>query len=282
VVNDDGSAGREGDALTGPGEKLERLAAVMAKLRSPEGGCPWDLEQTAESLSRHMLEEAYEAVEAIDSSDWLHLEEELGDLLLQIVFQSRIAEECGRFELGGVVDGIVEKLERRHPHIFGEVEVDSAQQVSINWDRIKREEEGLEFSGALKVPIGLPAVMAALKIQGQAARAGFDWAGADEVFPKLEEEIRELWDARNSAGSERENEIGDLLFTVINVSRHLGVDPERALRRTCEEFVNRYSRMEEEAGGMGVELSALPMAAKDELWEKAKLEGRGESGVEED
>jgi|BarGraNGADG00312_1021997.scaffolds.fasta_scaffold12174_2 MazG family protein len=270
-----GDTGGRGDGEVVPhglGERFERLVGIMAGLRSPTDGCPWDLEQSAESLSRHILEEAYEAVEAIDSSDWGHLEEELGDLLLQIVFQSRIAEEAGRFDLAGVVDGISEKLERRHPHIFGSMQVSSAEQVSLNWDRIKREQEGGEQDGALKVPTGLPAMLAALKLQGQAARVGFDWTAGDDVFQKLDEETRELWDARLGPVGEREKELGDLLFTVINVARHLGVEPERALRSSCAEFAKRFNRMEELASAAGEDLSTLSLERMDELWEKAKLE----------
>ena len=267
------------EAAPGLGERFERLAGVMAKLRSPDG-CPWDLEQTAESLSRHLLEEAYESVEAIDSGDWAHLEEELGDLLLQIVFQSRIAEEAGRFDLRGVVDGIAEKLERRHPHIFGAAEADSAEQVSINWDRIKREEEGGEAGCTIKVPVGLPAMMAALKIQGQAARAGFDWVDGEGVFEKLEEESRELWEVRGGTREERERELGDLLFTVVNLARHIGVDPERALRMTGGRFAKRYSLMEREAVRRGDDFASLSPEEKDGLWEEIKLAEGSEDGVE--
>lgn len=252
---------------TGLGEKFERLSAVMARLRSP-GGCPWDVEQTPESLSRHLLEEAYETVEAIDAEDWDHLREELGDLLLQIVFQSRIAEENGRFELADVVDGIIEKLERRHPHIFGTVRLDSAEQVAVSWDRIKREEDGLKK--AVRMPRGLPAVLASMKVQGQAARVGFDWPGGEGVLDKLYEEISELENVFQGPVDARERELGDLLFTVVNLARHLGVDPEGALRRTCARFIGRYSFMEEEARRMGLDFESLPLEEKDRLWEVAK------------
>ena len=253
----------------GLGGKFERMAEIMATLRAP-GGCPWDLEQTPETLARHLLEEAYESVEAIDAGDWAHLEEELGDLLLQIVFQSRIAEECGRFDLSDVVDGITEKLERRHPHIFGDVEAATAEQVSINWDRIKREEEG-ETEG-IKMPEGLPAVMSALKIQGRAARDGFDWTEGADVFVKLEEEIEELRRAKGGLREELTRELGDVLFTVVNLSRHLGLDPEQALRATCREFVRRYALMEGEAGRRCSDLASLSPEEKESLWQKAKGE----------
>lgn len=271
MTHGEATGGKNESGAPGPrlGDKFERLAGIMEKLRSPDG-CPWDLEQTPESLSRHLLEEAYESVEAIDTGDWGHLEEELGDLLLQVVFQSRIAEEAGRFDLSGVVDGIAEKLVRRHPHIFGEVRADSAEQVSLNWDRIKREEKGGDGGCSLRVPSGLPAMMAALKVQGQAARAGFDWPSPDGVFAKLAEESRELWDVRDGPVEEKEKELGDLLFTAVNLARHIGVDPERALRMTCARFAGRYSLMEEEAGRRGVDLGSLSLEEMDELWEGVK------------
>lgn len=263
------------------GEGFERLAGVMARLRSMEGGCPWDLEQTPETLARHLLEEAYESVDAIESSDWEHLGEELGDLLLQVVFQSRIAEEHGRFDLADVVDGITTKLERRHPHIFGSVEAPTAEQVSVNWDRIKRQEEGDDAGAPIKMPGALPAVLAALKIQGQAARAGFDWERADGVLEKLDEEVGELKDAvsRGAESGEVEDELGDLLFTVVNLARHLDVDPELSLRRTCVEFVRRYTLLEEEARRAGGDLGSMTLDEKEALWQGAK--GKGVPGEEE-
>lgn len=261
--------GEANAAPPGPGERFVRLTEVMARLRSLDG-CPWDLEQTPGTLSRHMLEEAYEAVDAIDSEDWEHLEEELGDLLLQIVFQARIAEEHGRFDISGVVDGISEKLLRRHPHIFGSAEAETADQVSVNWERIKREEEGK--AETLQEPPGLPAMMAALKIQNYAARDGFDWCDAKEVLSKLSEETGELREAMDGPGEAVERELGDILFTVVNLARRLGVEPERALRRTSREFVRRYNLMEEEAMRRGVELRSMSLKEKETLWQLAKGE----------
>jgi MazG family protein len=260
-------AARRGDIPSQLGEKFESLAAVMALLRSPEG-CPWDLQQTPQTLARHMLEEAYESVDAIDSGDWQHLCEELGDLLLQIIFQSRIAEEEGRFDLAEVVDGIAEKLRRRHPHIFGEVSAETAEQVSVNWDRIKREEEGKETGVTL--PPGLPAMMAARKIQVHAAREGFDWNDVEGVMEKLQEEMRELQQALSGPPELLEHEVGDILFTVVNIARHLDVDAEHALRTTAREFVRRYRLMEEEAKRLGVSLEAISLDEKEDLWQKAK------------
>jgi tetrapyrrole methylase family protein/MazG family protein len=265
--NSDGTAGDRGNIPRDLGDKFERLAGVMALLRSEEG-CPWDLQQTPRTLAPHMLEEAYESVDAIDSGNWEHLCEELGDLLLQIVFQSRIAEEAGRFDLAEVVDGITEKLERRHPHIFGEVAAQTAEQVSINWDRIKREEEGKETG--ISLPSGLPAMMAARKVQGHAAREGFDWNDVEGVMEKLHEEMRELTEAQGGPTEILERELGDILFTVVNLARHLDVDAEHALRTSAREFVRRYSVMEEEARSRGTDLSSMPLDEKEGLWGKAK------------
>jgi MazG family protein len=252
----------------GLGEKFETLARVMARLRSPDG-CPWDLEQTHQKLAHHLLEEAYETVDAIESSDWGHVAEELGDLMLQIVFQSQIALDEGRFDLAQVVDGITEKLERRHPHIFGAVEADTAEQVSVNWERIKREQEGKET--AINMPSGLPAVMAAIKIQDHAAREGFDWPDADGVLAKLDEEVAELREARDNGEPDRvEHELGDLMFTVVNVARHLGVDPEQALRRSSREFVRRYAAMEQEAARQQKSLASMDIDEMERLWQAAK------------
>lgn len=255
------------------GAKFETLARVMARLRSPDG-CPWDLEQTPEKLSRHLLEEAYETVDAIDSGDWKHVAEELGDLLLQVVFQARVAEEFGRFDLAEVVGGITEKLERRHPHIFGEVEADTAGQVAVNWERIKREQEGKGTT--MKMPGGLPAIMAALKVQNHAAREGFDWSEAEGVLSKIDEEIEELNEIRSQGPADAiEQEVGDVLFTVVNLSRHLEVDPEQALRRSVREFVRRYSYMEEEAARLGTDLASMSLDEKEGLWQAAKGKARG-------
>jgi len=251
----------------GIGDRFERLAAVMGRLRSPDG-CPWDLEQTPATLAKHLLEEAYESVDAIDSGDWEHLAEELGDLLLQIVFQSRIAQEHGRFDLAVVVDGITEKLERRHPHIFGTEEVENSEQVIANWERIKREEEGKDVG--VRMPPGLPAVLASRKIQGQAARDGFDWEDARGVLDKLDEEIEELKEALDGPVEMVEQELGDLLFTAVNLSRHVGVDPEKALRRTALEFVRRYALMEAEAERRGTALGSMSTGEKEGLWQAAK------------
>lgn len=251
----------------GLGEKFEKLAGVMARLRSPDG-CPWDLEQTPSTLAKHILEEAYESVDAIGRGDWEHLAEEMGDLLLQVVFQAQIAREHGRFDLADVVDGITEKLERRHPHIFGSETAETAEQVTVNWERIKAEQEGKDVG--VRMPAGLPAMLASRKLQSKAARAGFDWDDVKGVIDKLDEEVDELKDALGGPREQVEHEVGDLLFTMVNLSRHLGVDPELALSGTAREFVRRYALMEEEAERRGEDLASLTIDEKEELWQSAK------------
>lgn len=259
-----------------PGRSYNELASVMERLRA-EDGCPWDLEQTPQSLCRHILEEAYETVDAIENEDWAHLAEELGDLLLQVVFQAQIASERGLFSLVDVTRGITEKLERRHPHIFGDEIVSCAEEVNENWERIKVEQEGKE--AGVTVPRGLPAVSAARKIQGKAARSGFDWADAGGVYEKLQEEIDELKEADALRGAERkrrvEEELGDLLFTVVNLSRHLDVDPERALRMTSRGFVKRFELMLQEAERHDAVFAELDMEEKERLWQRAKKAHEG-------
>ncbi len=254
------------------GELMDNFARLMARLRSPEG-CPWDLRQTPMSLSKHLLEEAYEAVHAIELEDWEHLAEELGDLLLQIVFQARIAEENGRFDLADVIKGISDKLERRHPHIFGDIRVSSAEEVASNWDMIKRKERTKKGTERVCAPLWLPALMAAFKLQGEAARIGFDWESSEGIFEKIAEETREVADACVKGDESVEKEIGDLLFSVVNLSRHLGVDPERALRKSCEEFARRLGVMESEARKKGGGLKGMTLRELDRLWENAKKKG---------
>lgn len=243
----------------------------MARLRGPQG-CPWDKEQTHESLRRYLLEEAYETVDAIDNNDSEHLKEELGDLLLQVVFHAQIAFEQGRFDIEDVVEGIVTKLVRRHPHIFGETEVSSARDVLINWEEIKSKEKS-ETSAIAGIPASFPSLVYAYKLQSKAARVGFDWEDVEGALEKITEEVDELKEEMNAAktGEGRvEDEIGDLLFAVVNVARHLDVDPELALRGTCKKFERRFGYMEEEAATRGERLADMTLDEKDKLWDKAK------------
>jgi tetrapyrrole methylase family protein/MazG family protein len=236
------------------GERLLDLVRVMARLRGP-GGCPWDREQDHRSLARHLLEEAHEVLEAIDEGDPDRLREELGDLLLQVVFHAQMAADAGTFDVDDVAEGIVAKLIRRHPHVFGDVEVDSASEVLVNWERIKTEEKG-EKGVEEEIPATLPALARAAKVQRRAAGSGFEWRTRDAAMDALREEIDELGAAEDPEHAEEE--LGDVLFAVVSVARTLGVDAESALRRTVRRFSERYDRMIERAREQGVvDLSQL-------------------------
>lgn len=254
---------------------FERLVRIMTILRGPQG-CPWDKEQTHESLRRYLIEEAYETIDAIDLKDYEHLKEELGDLLLQIVFHAQIASENGYFDMQDVAADIVSKLERRHPHVFGETKVSSAREVIINWEDIKSREkkERKEESAIADVPRTLPSLLYAYKLQSKAARVGFDWEHVEGALEKISEEIEEIKQAEKGEG-QVEDEVGDLLFAVVNVARHLDVDPELALKSTCKKFERRFKFMEKEALGHKKRLIDMSLEEKDKLWDKAKEVERG-------
>ena len=241
---------------------IDRLTTIMARLRDPETGCDWDVAQDFATIAPYTIEEAYEVADAIARNDMADLKDELGDLLLQVVFHSRMAEEAGLFALPDVVAAISDKMERRHPHVFGDSPGGHAQ----HWERLKADErEAKGDSGALDgVAIGLPALLRAEKLQKRAARTGFDWPDADGPRAKVIEEIAEI-DAASPA--EREEEIGDLLFAVVNWARHLGVDAEAALRAANAKFERRFKAMEAEAGDAFV---GLDLDAKEALWRGAK------------
>jgi MazG family protein len=244
------------------------LVRTISILRGP-GGCPWDLEQTHMSLRPNVIEEAYEVVGAIEAADDMSLAEELGDLMLQIVFHAQMGSEDATFDVEDVCWGIVTKLRRRHPHIFGETQVSGPAEVMRNWDEIKREEKP-EGAGILDtVPAGLPSLMRAQKISRRAAGVGFDWETVDQVWDKVSEEIQELRDAREGT-REVEEEVGDVLFAIVNVARKLGVDAEVALRETCDKFQNRFAGMEEAADASGRGLSEMGIDELEELWQRAK------------
>lgn len=252
-------------------EGFGRLMELMKKLRAP-GGCPWDAEQTHESLKRYLLEETYEVMEAIDYGSPEMLKEELGDLLLQAVFHSVIAEEKGEFTMAEVLQVLCEKLIRRHPHVFGEVEINGIEQLVDNWERIKKIEKGAERRSALSgVPFHLPALLRAQKITEKAARVGFDWDHIDPVFAKVLEELKELEEALLSGDQERmESELGDLLFAIVNLGRFLSLTPEDALRKTIARFTRRFSHVEESLHSRGKTLPESSLEEMDELWEEAK------------
>ncbi len=229
------------------------LVRVMARLRGP-GGCPWDHEQTHRTLARHLLEETHEVLEAIDAGDPDRLRDELGDVLLQVVFHAEMAAEEGTFDIDDVANAVVEKLIRRHPHVFGNVQVTGADEVLVNWEQIKAEETG-EQHVEDDIPPTLPALARASKVQRRAAGWGFDWRTFDGAMAKLREEVEELAAAR--APQEAEEELGDVLFAAAAVARRLGVDPESALRRTTTRFADRYERLLARARREGVDLAEL-------------------------
>jgi len=251
--------------------RFERLMEIMRQLRAP-GGCPWDAEQSHDSLKRYLLEEAYEVIEAIDSKDHAHLKEELGDLLLQPVFHAVIAEEKGDFTMDDVLDAINEKLIRRHPHVFGGERIENSQAQVQNWEKIKQQEKGVQRKSALSgVPPGLPALMQAQKITEKAARVGFDWEQTDQVYAKVMEELHEFEEAMLAGDQqEMESELGDLLFAIVNLGRFLSIDPEEALRKTIQRFTNRFSHVEESLHAQGVAMKSATLAEMDLLWEEAK------------
>jgi MazG family protein len=239
------------------GERVLDLLRVMHRLRGPDG-CPWDLEQTHASLGRHLLEEAHETLEAIDAGDPDRLRDELGDLLLQVVFHSEMARQEGAFDVDDVAEGVVRKLIRRHPHVFGDVEVGSAAEVLVNWERIKAEERG-QHPLDDEIPSSLPALARAAKVQRRAAGSGFDWRSFEGAVEKVREELAELEAEASSEGPpERiEEELGDLLFAVAALGRRLDLDPETALRKATRRFGERFERMREQAARDGVSLENL-------------------------
>ena len=252
--------------------ELDPLVKVMSRLRSPDG-CPWDIEQSHATLRRYIIEEVYEVLEAIDEQDPTHLCEELGDLLLQIVFHARMAEEAGDFSMQDVVDTVTEKLIRRHPHVFGDISVQDAAEVIVNWDAIKRREKKQKPKSALDgVPQGLPALLRANKLQMKAAKVGFDWENVNGALDKLFEECEELKAAvkNNDAENQRE-ELGDVLFSAVNVARFLNIDSEHALYDACDKFTDRFSSVEKLANERGIDMKTAPLSVLDSLWDEVKL-----------
>ena len=260
----------------------ERVKNLMEKLRAPDG-CPWDREQDFADIARYTIEEAYEVADAIAKNDMAHLREELGDLLFQTVFHSRIAEEAGSFNLDDVTDDLVRKMVRRHPHVFGNAHERSAEQQVSEWEEVKAQErankkdknDNKNKSLLDDVALALPALMRAEKLQKRAARVGFDWPNLDGVVDKIVEEAQELKDASESQNADAiEDEMGDLLFAVTNLARKLDVDPEVALRRTNDKFTRRFKFVEASAEQGGKELSNMSLEDMDALWNKAKQEER--------
>ena len=246
------------------------LLRIMEILRAPDG-CMWDREQDHQSIRRNFIEETYEVCEAIDEQDPEHLKEELGDVLLQVVFHTEMEKEKGVFDIGDVADGICKKLIYRHPHIFGTVEVGSSEEILRNWDELKRKEKHQETdtSALESVAKSLPGLIRAEKLQKKAAKVGFDWENAQGALEKVEEELDEVKRAMTGDG-DPEEELGDLLFAAVNVARHLKVDPERAMEKTCNKFVRRFAEMERQAQQENKALSDLSLTELDTLWNRSK------------
>ena len=257
----------------GEGTSFESFAEIVAHLRAPNG-CPWDREQTHETLRKHLLEESYEAISAIDSGDFRDMREEFGDLLLQVVLQSQIANEEGQFNVNQVIHGIHSKIVRRHPHVFGDVKLDGVDGVLANWEKLKEKErsEKKEAKGLLDgVPMALPALSQAQEFQDRAGRVGFDWPEIDGVLDKVKEEIDEIKNAETDF--ELASEIGDLFFALVNVARWKKIDAESSLRGTNLKFKKRFTYVELGAKKQGRNLSELTLEEMDALWNQAKEQG---------
>ncbi len=264
-----------------PKNAFDRLCWIMDRLLDPESGCPWDKEQTHATLKQYLIEEAYEVYDAIESGDMEHLKEELGDVALQVVFHSAVAQRNGHFIVDEVLDAICEKLVRRHPHVFGDVTVDGAGQVLTNWEQIKqgeRTKKEKDNSLVAGIPRALPALQKALRIQDKVRRVGFDWPGVAGALDKVEEEFRELdHEIRTNppavgvqATDRQIEEFGDLLFSLVNVGRLMGVHPEEALQATCDKFSRRFRHIERRAAESGRDLRDMSLEEMDVFWNEAK------------
>ena len=266
------------------GDEFAAFVDTIAALRAP-GGCPWDREQTHESIARNMIEEAYEAVDAIEQHDAAHLREELGDVLLQVVLQSQIAADAGEFTVADVCHDVNEKMIRRPPHVFGEEAAASADEVLSIWDNVKLAEKSASDAqeeapkGLLDaVPVSFPALLQAYKISRKAVAVGFEWETVEEVWAKVEEEIAEFKQAcQNGTAEEKELEFGDVLFSLVNVARKEGIDAETALRASCRKFRERWAFMEGAAWGQGLRIEELSMEEMQQLWDQAKMLHVGEA-----
>ena len=271
-----------------PARNIDRLLAVMARLRDPDGGCPWDLEQSFATIAPYTIEEAYEVADAIEQDDMAALKDELGDLLLQVVFHARMAEEDGHFAFDDVAKAIGDKMVSRHPHVFGDQAAATPEEVKHSWEARKEAERhakaagengggGVSLSALDGVTAALPALLRAEKLQQRAARVGFDWPEVGQVFDKLEEEVGELKHelARGGDPDRLEDEVGDLLFVVVNLARHLKVDPETALRRTNSKFERRFRSLEAVVTSAGKKVEDQSLESLEELWQAAKREESG-------
>ncbi len=260
-----------------PSRDVSDLIEIMRRLRAPDGGCPWDQEQTFETIAPYTIEEAYEVAGAIEAKDWAGLKDELGDLLLQVVYHARMAEEIGHFDFGDVVAAITAKMVRRHPHVFGsDGPIGSAEAQTVAWDEHKRRERaGKAQTGLLDdVPAALPALLRAVKLQKRAATVGFDWDSAAKVLDKMAEESAEIVEAQEAGGdpAKIEEEVGDLLFVAANLARHLKVEPEAALRGANAKFVRRFRMIEAALAKQGRTTAQASLDEMEALWQAAKKE----------
>jgi len=261
--------------------KFLELVRIMARLRSPSG-CPWDNEQTHDSLKKYLIEESYELIDSIDNRDDKALIEECGDVLLQVVFHARIAEEEGRFTIQDVLDSICDKLIRRHPHVFGDQTAADAQEVLRQWEQNKKKEKPERTSILDGVPKSLPPLMQAHQIQERVSRVGFDWREIEEVFLKFEEEWKEFRQARSEEHRHRmEEELGDLFFALVNVSRYVDTDPDQALSKTNQKFIRRFHYIEQELQKQNRRLEEATLEEMDALWDEAKRLEREKAGKPE-
>ena len=251
---------------------FQNLVALMARLRGPDG-CPWDRKQTPASLKPFLVEECYEVIDALDEDDPAKVKEELGDLLFQIIFHARIAEERGHFTIHDVIETNVEKMIRRHPHVFGDARLETDKEVLANWEELKKKEKGYEQRTSVLegVPRHLPSLLRAHSLQERAARVGFDWSRIDEALPKLDEEMAEFKEAlKKEDPSGIEEELGDIFFMLVNISRFLGVNPEDALRKTISKFIRRFRHIEESAADAGRSLADMSLEEMERLWQESK------------
>ncbi len=273
--------------MTTTGERFESAVAIMARLRAP-GGCPWDREQTFDSIKPYTVEETYEVLEAIDNRDWQELPGELGDLLLQVLFYSQMASEQSKFSIDDVLDRLASKLVSRHPHVFGSVKAETSTDVLRNWDAIKEQEKagkqpanpaGQDTTSLLDgVSPAMPALLEAHKLSSKASKVGFDWPDVGGLFDKLQEEIRELQNELSQSAEKKnarvEEEVGDLFFVLVNLARHLSVDPESALKKTNRKFRRRFQWIERQLRISGQSPEQATMEDLESLWQQAKLENR--------